>query len=177
MTCPRRSTWATLWVPVGPETSLAETSQRSSSSTVTGAAGPAERQPSPTPNGLWSRGDVLSDHPGREHCGHVVVGEVYAVRVAVEPAGVDVGVAELVARSELAQEPGVGGQADHGGVVERGDELLACGLPGRAVHDDLAEHRVVRRADGLSAGQGLVVARAAATSARTWPCPPGAGSR
>ena len=69
--------------------------------------------------------------------------------VAVEPGGVDGGVAELVARGQRPQEADVGGEAEDGGLVERGDQRPAGLLAGRAVGDDLAEHRVVRRAHDL----------------------------
>ena len=40
----------------------------------------------------------------------------------VEPGGVDGRVAELVGRGEHAQEPDVGGEPEHGGLVERGHQ-------------------------------------------------------
>ena len=71
--------------------------------------------------------------------------------VLVEPGGVDGRVAELVARGQRPQEAGVGGEPEDRGVVEGGDQRPAGGLAVGAVDDDLAEHRVVRRADDLAA--------------------------
>ena len=86
--------------------------------------------------------------PGRHHPGNVVVGGRHLV--VVEPGGVDGGVAELVAGDQGPQEAGVRGQAEDRGVVERPDQGLPRGLAVGAVRDDLAEHRVVRRADDLA---------------------------
>ena len=53
---------------------------------------------------------------------------------------------------QRAQEAGVGGQPEDGGLVERGDQRAAGALPVGAVDDHLAEHRVVRRADTTCPG-------------------------
>ena len=60
------------------------------------------------------------------------------------------------------QEAGVGGQPEDRGVVEGGDQRPPRGLAVGAVRDDLAEHRVVRRADDLAALERVVDADAVA---------------
>ena len=109
----------------------------------------AERVPAAGVLGPDERRGPRRDHPGgpRRRLGD---------RVPVQPRGVDRGVAELLARGQRAQEPGVGGQAQDRGVVEGGDQRLAGRLAVGAAGDHLAEHRVVRRADDLAALQRLV---------------------
>ena len=54
-------------------------------------------------------------------------------------------------RGQHPQEPDVGGEPEHGGLVERRHQRAARGLPVAAAGDHLAQHRVVRRGDDLAA--------------------------
>ena len=92
--------------------------------------------------------------PGRDRAGQVGVGRRRRSCV-VQPGGVDGRVAELVGRGEHPQEADVGGEAEHGGLVERRDQRAARRLAVAAVGDHLAQHRVVRRGDDLPALEGV----------------------
>ena len=125
-------------------------------------AGAASRRPGT--GGRCRAGDQHRAGPGREDPGRSPVGG--STVGVVQPGGVDGGVAELVAGGQRAQEADVGGQPEDRGVVERGDQRAAGGLAVGAVRDDLAEHRVVRRADDLAGLQGVVDPRAGSASGR-----------
>jgi uncharacterized Zn-binding protein involved in type VI secretion len=79
----------------------------------------------------------------------------------VEPGGVDGRVAELVGRGQHAEEADVGGEPEHGGLVERSHQATSCLLAVAAVGDHLAQHRVVRRRHDLPALQRCVDPHAA----------------
>ena len=135
-------------------------SPSTTSSTGVGAAGPDSRQPSPAPNGCArSAGCDVARAQAASTAG-ASAPRAGRVRVRSSQAVSMVVVAERVGRRQPAEEAEVGGQPEDRGVVERGDQGAAGGLPGRAVHDHLAEHRVVRRADLLPGLQGGVDAGA-----------------
>ena len=103
---------------------------------------------------LEVRGDQHRLGPRRHDPGEVVVGRGQLAATdgnAVQPGGVDGGVAELVRGGEHPQEADVGGDAEDRGVVEGVDEGAPGRLAVRPVHDHLPEHRVVRRRDHLPA--------------------------
>ncbi len=87
----------------------------------------------------------------------------------VEPGRVDRRVAERVARGQRAQEAGVRGEPEDAGVVEGRHQRATGALPVGAVDDDLAQHRVERRADHLAGLEGVVDPHA---GARARPRPP-----
>ena len=119
---------------------------------VPGAGGPRGRGAARRRVGLPGVEQHLG--PGREDAGQVAVGGGHLV--PVEPGGIDAGVAELLPRRQRPQEAGVGGQPEHGGVVEGRDQAGAGRLAVDAPHDDLAEHRVVGGGDLLARDECVV---------------------
>src|SRR5262249_58080082 len=67
--------------------------------------------------------------------------------VAVDEAGIEFALAEILGAAERGQKSEIGVRAGNQGVVERGCERIERLAPSRPVRDHLGDHRVVERRD------------------------------